>query len=203
MSKACDHWQSAWAKNPDSKSWVQQRPDLSLAMITACQLAPNSAILDMGGGASTLVDFLLADGYCNLTIVDISANALQLAQTRLGPKAKQLNWIADDACQWQPDQKFDLWHDRAVFHFLTDAADRAAYKKRLYDAVPVGGFLVMASFALDGPTVCSGLPVIGYDGDHMAAEIGSGFRLLEAQSDTHITPLAHQQQFQYCRFLRV
>jgi SAM-dependent methyltransferase len=203
MSRREQHWQQSWRSNPSGKSWVQQRPDLSLDLIARCQLDKQAAILDMGGGASTLVDFLLADGYGNITVADISAQALQLAQARLGDKVGRVSWIHADACTWQPPQKYQLWHDRAVFHFLIEPKDRAAYKKRLYAAVPVGGFLVMATFALGGPQKCSGLPIQQYDDASMAAEIGAGFTLLEAQTESHLTPGGASQKFQYCRFQRI
>ncbi|PHR57640.1 MAG: SAM-dependent methyltransferase [Robiginitomaculum sp.] len=171
-------------------------------MIDACGLDKDAAILDMGGGASTLVDHLLAAGHTNLTVADISRNALNLAQSRLGAAADQVKWVQADACQWQPEQTFDLWHDRAVFHFLIEAKDRAAYRQRLADAVPSGGHLVMATFALDGPQKCSGLPIVQYDAAGLAAEIGADFSQTEAASENHLTPGGATQKFQYCRFRR-
>ncbi len=198
-----DHWQKSWGNDPSQKSWVQERPDLSLAMIAECGLNKDAAILDMGGGASTLVDFLLADGLANITVADISETALELAKNRLGERADKVNWIVADACNWQPPHKFDLWHDRAVFHFLTEVKDRTAYKQHLYESVPIGGFLVMATFALDGPTKCSGLPIVQYDAQSLADEIGPGFCLLDDQLEIHITPGGGKQNFQYVRMVRV
>ncbi|MBL4616651.1 MAG: class I SAM-dependent methyltransferase [Robiginitomaculum sp.] len=198
-----DHWQNSWSSDPSQKSWVQERPDLSLKMIAACGLGKDTGVLDMGGGASTLVDFLLDDGLNNITVADISETSLELAQQRLGERAKQVSWIVADACNWQPPQKFDLWHDRAVFHFLTEAADRKAYKQRLYKFIPKGGFLVMATFALNGPKKCSGLPIVQYDAQSLANEIGDGFNLLESQNETHTTPGGTKQNFQYVRMQRV
>jgi SAM-dependent methyltransferase len=198
-----DHWQTSWGSDPSQKSWVQERPDLSLEMIRRCDLPKNAALLDMGGGASTLVDFLLADGFSNITVADISKTALQLAQNRLGKLADKANWVVADACNWQPPHKFDLWHDRAVFHFLTEAADRKAYKQRLYEFVPKGGFLVMATFAIGGPEKCSGLDIVQYDAQSLTNEVGEGFNLLDSQNETHTTPGGAAQNFQYVRMVRV
>lgn len=198
-----EHWQNSWDSNPSQKSWVQERPDLSLELIERCGLGKDAAILDMGGGASTLVDFLLADGFNNITVADISGTSLELAQKRLGEQAKQVSWIVADACNWQPPHKFDLWHDRAVFHFLTEAADRKAYKQRLYEFVPKGGFLIMATFAIGGPEKCSGLPIVQYDAQSLANEIGDGFVFLDSELEIHTTPGGAAQKFQYIRMLRV
>ncbi len=202
MTNRRDHWQSAWGDNPEAKSWVQPRPDLSLSMIAACGLDKGAAILDVGGGASTLVDHLLAIGYTSVSVADISQTALDLAQNRLGVAADQVKWVEADACTWQPKQNFDLWHDRAVFHFLTEAKDRTAYKQKLTTAVPSGGHLVMATFALDGPQKCSGLPIVQYDAAGLAAEIGTDFSLVETANEDHHTPGGALQKFQYCRFER-
>ncbi|MBL4595197.1 MAG: class I SAM-dependent methyltransferase [Robiginitomaculum sp.] len=203
MTSRTDHWQQAWGQNPQSKSWVQTSPALSLAMISACGLAKTAPILDMGGGASLLVDCLLDEGYRNITVADISETALQLAQKRLDKLADQVKWEIADACNWHPTQAYELWHDRAVFHFLTKANDRTAYKQRVYEFVPKGGFLVMACFTPDGPKQCSNLPVVGYDGASLAAEIGTGFALMDEQTELHVTPNGGQQKFQYTRFQRV
>ncbi len=203
MSNTRDHWQNTWAKNPAGKSWIQNRPDVSLAFIEACGLPCDAAVLDMGGGASTLVDYLLAAGYTNITVADLSKHALQLAKLRLQEKADPVRWLEADARIWKPPGAFDVWHDRAVFHFLTEQTDRTQYKIRLYDAVPIGGFLVMATFAPGGPKTCSGLCVQRYDAQAMADEIGAGFVLLDAQKDIHHTPSSTAQEFQYCRFKRV
>ncbi|MCF6292155.1 MAG: class I SAM-dependent methyltransferase [Robiginitomaculum sp.] len=198
-----DHWQQILGSDPSGNSWVQERPGLSLEMIAACGLGKDAGILDMGGGASTLVDFLLADGFSNITVADISETSLELAQKRLGELAKPVQWIVADACNWQPPHKFDLWHDRAVFHFLTEDSDRKAYKQRLYDFVPIGGFLIMATFAIGGPTKCSGLDIVQYDAQSLANEIGVGFVLLDSQLETHTTPGGASQNFQYIRMQRV
>jgi len=203
MTKRSDHWQNSWGSNPAGKSWVQERPDLSLSMIAECELAKNASVLDMGGGASTLVDFLLADGFSNITVADISKTSLELAQQRLGKKAKQVKWVVADACDWQPTQNFGLWHDRAVFHFLTEAKDRDSYKQRLYDFVPKGGFLVMATFAIGGPKKCSGLPIVQYDAQSLTNEVGAGFNLLDSQLEIHTTPGGAAQNFQYVRMQRI
>ena len=155
----------------------------------------------MGGGASTLVDDLAAEGYTDLTVLDLSSAALAVAKQRLGKYADAVHWMEGDITSVElPAQRFDIWHDRAVFHFLTDPADRRAYVERLMHAVRPGGHVIIATFAEDGPEKCSGLPVMRYQPETLRAELGDAFLLVEHEKAAHHTPLGAVQQFVYCRY---
>ena len=195
------HWEQVYRqKSDETLSWFQPRPEISLDLIHAVGLRKTEALIDVGGGASRLVDQLLAEGYTDLTVLDIAQQALITARTRLGNSASQVHWIAADLTAWQPGRSYRLWHDRAVFHFLTDPVERAAYRKNLEAALAPGGTAIIASFALEGPERCSGLPVQRYSPQTLAAELGSGFRLLQHRHDAHHTPADRIQQFQYSVF---
>ena len=195
------HWEQVYRqKSDETLSWFQPRPEISLDLIHAAGLRKTEALIDVGGGASRLVDQLLAEGYTDLTVLDIAQQALITARTRLGNSASQVHWIAADLTAWQPGRSYRLWHDRAVFHFLTDPVERAAYRKNLEAALAPGGTAIIASFALEGPERCSGLPVQRYSPQTLAAELGSGFRLLQHRHDAHHTPADRIQQFQYSVF---
>jgi SAM-dependent methyltransferase len=171
----------------------------SLRLIT--ELAPNkgAAIIDIGGGESTLVDDLLDRGYHDLSVLDISATAIDFTKKRLGQRADAVRWYVSDITHVDfGSQKFDLWHDRAVFHFLTDAASRAAYVARVRTSMKRGGFVVMATFGPEGPLKCSGLDVVRYDAAALHAEFGGGFRLMGSETALHATPFGTHQQFLYC-----
>ncbi len=156
-------------------------------------------IVDIGAGAATLVDGLLKSGYRNLTVLDLSASALALAQQRLGSASAAVTWQADDVLTAAfPQSSFDLWHDRAVFHFLTNPADRARYVAQAHHAVRRGGLVLVATFAADGPTRCSGLDVVRYSPEALHAEFGTRFELLESHREVHTTPSGSQQAFTYC-----
>jgi SAM-dependent methyltransferase len=157
-------------------------------------------IIDVGGGASRLVDSLLADGFSDLTVLDVSATALQRARDRLQSAANRVTWIEADITTWVPPRRFRIWHDRAVFHFLTDAPDRRRYVAVLRAALAEGGDVVIATFGIDGPERCSGLPVRRYDGAALAGELGAGFALLCAEQERHVTPSGTVQPFLYCWF---
>jgi len=191
------HWQNVYlSKGEQEVSWTQPDPQPSLGLITT--YAPSKAsIVDIGGGASRLVDALAGRGYGYLTVLDLSEAALQAAQQRLGARAAQVQWIVADATKWQPPQPFDLWHDRAAFHFLVDASDREAYLDRLKRGVKVGGHAIIATFALDGPEKCSGLPVQRYDAAGLSQTIGESFELIAAQPHRHVTPWGAMQSFQF------
>ncbi len=202
--KTREHWQKAWnGADVRAKSWHQDEPSQSLDYVEACAISRHEAIIDIGGGASTLVDALLARGFENLTVLDIAPAALQAAQARLGEAAARVKWLCEDATTWQPPHPYRLWHDRAVFHFLTEAADRARYRAIAEAAIVPGGHLVIATFAQDGPQQCSGLPVRRYSAKALAQELGPAFVLEEHCRQNHITPSGAEQRFQYCRFLRV
>lgn len=195
-----NHWEDVYARRtPDSVSWFQPHAEHSLDLIARTGLTHDAAIIDVGGGASTLVDDLLARGYHDLTVLDLSAAALDAAQARLGDDARRVRWFEADITEVAlPAQRYDLWHDRAVFHFLTDAAQRQAYVERVLRAVKPGGHVIVATFAEDGPDRCSGLPVMRYGADTLHAEFGVPFELLEHSRETHHTPGGAVQQFVYC-----
>ena len=195
------HWDEVYAeKAEDTVSWFQVHLDLSLELIRAAGTAPADPVIDVGGGASRLVDHLLHAGYRDLTVLDIAAAALERAGTRLGPAALKVQWLVADVTRWQPARLYRLWHDRAVFHFLIEAAERAAYLANLRRALAPGGHAIIASFALDGPERCSGLPVQRYSPESLAAELGPAFRLTGRRAESHLTPAGRVQQFQYSVF---
>ncbi|WP_346656760.1 class I SAM-dependent methyltransferase [Bradyrhizobium sp. NBAIM14] len=171
-------------------------------MIRAAGSDRDTTIIDVGGGASRLVDALLQDGYRDIAVLDLSANALAAAKKRIGPAASTVDWIVADATTWRPTRTYDVWHDRAAFHFLTDPRDRVAYVERLRSAVRPGGHVIIGTFAPDGPEKCSGLPVQRHDSASLAAELGPEFKLVETRSETHHTPRHSTQAFQFSRFRR-
>ncbi len=198
-----EHWQSVYqTRATDAVSWYQPRPDRSLAMIAATGVAKDAAIADIGGGASTLADHLLADGFTDLTVLDVSAAALDAAKARLGEKAGQVTWITGDIQTWRPERQFAVWHDRAVFHFLTAQADREAYVTTLTHALAPDGHVVMATFSPQGPEKCSGLPVMRHDASSLASALGGEFLLIEHHHEDHATPGGAKQNFIWCRFRR-
>ena len=198
------HWQQVYTtKAADTVSWYQPQASESLQRIQQAQVDVSARIIDVGGGASTLVDGLLAAGFTRLTVLDISAAALAVARQRLGPAGEQINWLAGDVTTVAlPEAGFDVWHDRAVFHFLTEAADRAAYVRQLNHALAPGGLVIIATFAEDGPEKCSGLPVVRYTPAALSAALGDGFVLTDSQKVAHHTPFDTVQQFVYCSFRR-
>jgi len=195
-----DHWNQVYrTKRTDDVSWFRPHLDTSLALIKGTGADPGAPILDVGGGASTLVDDLAAAGYSNVTVLDVSEAALQAARHRLGARAHAVAWIAADATRAVlPRAHFQIWHDRAVFHFLTDAEDRRRYVQQVRHAVAPGGHVIVATFGPDGPQRCSGLPTNRYDAGALHAEFGAGFELLEHREEQHRTPVGADQQFVYC-----
>lgn len=203
MNDRTAHWENVYAtRNTHEVSWYQIRPDTSLRLIEKLGIGPDDAVIDIGGGASNLVDNLLAQGYRDLTVLDISAAALAAVQARLGAETAKVKWLAGDITRLAPGGPLRLWHDRAVFHFLTEAAERAAYRATLAAALPTGSYAIIATFAEDGPERCSNLPVCRYSPERLAAELGFGFTLVEALRETHVTPAQGQQKFIYCVFRR-
>jgi len=198
------HWQNVY-KQKDAKevSWFQEKPAISLELIANCRIAPSDPIIDVGGGASLLVDHLIEQGYTNLAVLDISGAALAKTAQRLGENAGAISWIESDVTAFSPEAQVALWHDRAVFHFLTDAADRQNYVRALKKALRLGGHLIIASFAIGGPEKCSGLPIIQYDAFKLKTELGGGFKLLEERTEEHITPANRVQKFAYFHFERI
>jgi SAM-dependent methyltransferase len=197
------HWENVYATKPENEvSWFEESPGLSLELIGLATPSPQSAIIDIGGGASRFADHLVARGFLRVSVLDISVAALEVARARLGACADQVQWIVADVTQWIPTQTFDIWHDRAAFHFLIDPLDRAAYVACMRKAVPPGGHVVIGTFAADGPEKCSGLPVSRYDAAGLADQLGQGFELIAARLHHHITPWHSEQRFQSCVFRR-
>jgi ubiquinone/menaquinone biosynthesis C-methylase UbiE len=194
------HWEHIYeTKNSAQVSWYKPHLDLSFQMIEGTGMDKSARIIEVGGGASTLVDDLLANGYQNLTVLDISAASMQVAQKRLGEQANRVTWLEADITQiGLPENNYDIWHDRAVFHFLTNAQDRQQYINTVRRSLKAGGHLIMATFAPDGPTQCSGLDVVRYSPDSLHDEFGSDFELVESLQETHPTPFGTEQKFIYC-----
>lgn len=195
------HWEDVYSKKqPSEVSWHQARPDFSLRLMAAAKLDKAAPIIDVGGGASTLVDCLLDDGYQNLSVLDISKQALLHAKSRLGSRAKEIKWLESDVTQFQPTQTYQFWHDRAVFHFLTDAEDRKKYLQVLAASLDSKAYVMLATFALDGHEKCSGLPVQRYSVDSLQQTLGSDYELVQTDQETHLTPGGNPQRFVYCLF---
>jgi len=201
---AKDHWEHIYAsKSAQAVSWFQPHAARSLELIKRTGASTSASIIDVGGGASILVDELMDCGYGDLTVLDLSHEALDLARQRLGAAARRVRWIEGDITTVAlPEQAFDIWHDRAVFHFLTDEADRRAYVSQVMRAVRPGGHVIVATFAADGPTQCSGLPVVRYAPEALHAEFGSAFQLIEHSEEAHVTPAGRVQHFVYCHCLK-
>jgi len=199
------HWETVYSsKSTEAVSWFQPHADLSLNLIKATGVGRGAAIIDVGGGASTLVDDLVAEGYADLTVLDLSAAALKAARKRLGAEADRVCWLEADITKAAlPASRYDIWHDRAVFHFLTAPADRAAYVRTVLRAVKPGGHVIVATFAEDGPLQCSGLPVMRYRADELHDQFGAAFTLLQHQKEEHHTPFGTVQQFVYCYCRRI
>ena len=195
------HWENVYrSKAERDVSWFEARPEISLALIAATGVGPNDPVIDVGGGASHLVDALLDAGFANLTVLDLSESALAAAKARLGARSAKVTWIAADVTAWDGPQTCELWHDRAAFHFLTEAKDRAAYATRVARAVRPGGHVIVGTFALDGPERCSGLPVVRHDAGSVGAALGPSFKLVESRNHAHRTPTGTIQRFQFSRF---
>ncbi|MCU1748030.1 class I SAM-dependent methyltransferase [Pseudomonas sp. 6D_7.1_Bac1] len=195
-----DHWENVYTtKTADEVSWFQEHAALSLKLIREAGVPLTASIIDVGGGASTLVDDLLANGYENVTVLDLSGAALATAKTRLGVQASSVQWQEANILETKLDSNaYDVWHDRAVFHFLTTAEERHAYVQAVLRAVKPGGLVIVATFAEDGPSKCSGLPVMRYDADELHAEFGEPFVLLGHEKESHHTPGGNEQKFVYC-----
>lgn len=195
-----NHWETIYQTNAvDEVSWYQREATLSLQLIREIAPNPGASILDVGGGASTLVDSLVSVGYDHVTVVDLAANALANARTRLGVKGDHVRWIAGDVLALDlPDHSVDVWHDRAVFHFLITPQDRRRYVEQVRRVVRPHGHVIIATFAEDGPTKCSGLPVARYDAQQLHGEFGDDFQLLTTLREEHATPAGDRQMFRYC-----
>lgn len=196
------HWDNVYStRGTEAVSWYKSHLDLSLALLDELGISLDARVLDVGGGASTLVDDLVARGYCHITVLDIAPSALAAAQARLGEAADDVTWLAADATavDLRP-ASVDVWHDRAVFHFLIDPPDRGRYIAQMRQALRPHGVVIIATFAPDGPRMCSGLPVVRYAPKELADVLGDGFRLIDQRRETHITPNGGEQRFQYSVF---
>lgn len=197
------HWENVYSnRSPVEVSWYQEQPTLSMQLILNTGIAHDAPIIDVGGGASRLVDSLCEHGYTNISVLDISAQALAHARLRLAGKANDVHWHEADVTDFVPPQRFSLWHDRAVFHFLTAKADRRSYVEVLQRALEPGGHLIIMAFAIDGPKKCSGLDIVQYDADKLKTELGESFELIENGYEAHITPAAKEQKFAYFHFIK-
>jgi SAM-dependent methyltransferase len=197
------HWEHVYeTRAADAVSWYQFEPELSLAMIARSGVPLDAPLIDVGGGASVLVDALLDAGHSDLTVLDIAAGALERSRARLGAAAAEVAWIVGDLLQFAPPKRYALWHDRAVFHFLVDADDRARYMETLRRSLRPGGQLIVATFAEDGPERCSGLPVARYSADELHAAFGAEYALLESFKEVHRTPSDAEQRFTWVRLRR-
>lgn len=194
------HWETVYERTPaDAVSWFQPSAERSRALIQRVAPDRDAPIIDVGGGASVLVDELLRLGYRNLTVLDLAGSALDIARARLGTAASSVNWVEGDVRTVRlPESEYAVWHDRAVFHFLTAAADREKYVAQVRHSVRPGGFVIVATFAEDGPAKCSGLPVARYSAESLHHEFGGSFDLVAAEEERHQTPTGTQQSFIYC-----
>lgn len=195
------HWEQVYTTKGDKDvSWFQESAEPSMSLLRAAGLRAGDRVIDIGGGASRLVDTLVGEGFPHVTVLDLSEAALSTARSRMGTNADTIQWIVADVTQWEPSQTFDIWHDRAAFHFLTAEADRAAYVERMRRAVKPGGHAILGTFALDGPERCSGLPIVRYSGETLAATLGEAFLLLDTRLHLHKTPWDSEQSFQFSTF---
>ena len=194
------HWENVYrTKRADEVSWFQKQPTLSLGFIRRLVVDKATPIVDIGGGASSLVDNLVADSYSDITVLDLSGTALVEAQQRLGERAGQVQWLEADVLRTTlPERRFGFWHDRAVFHFLTDPSDRAAYVAQVRRALKPRGYVLIATFAEDGPSSCSGLPVARYSVESLHQEFDGDFRIVDSAREQHVTPHGTTQSFTYC-----
>ena len=193
------HWNKVYkTKEPNQVSWTQEIPKTSLEFIHSFGLTKTAKIIDIGGGDSKLVDYLLDEGFENITVLDISAKALNKAKKRLGNKAKKINWIVSDIIDFEPETTFDIWHDRATFHFLTTNEQVAKYMYTARKAV--SGFLTIGTFSDSGPEKCSGLQIKQYSEEKLSAELQNGFQKIKCITEDHITPFDTTQNFLFCSF---
>ncbi len=198
------HWEDVYTtKDEKAVSWFQETPDISVDLIRATGVDANASIIDIGGGASRLVDVLIGEGFKAVTVLDLSEKALATSKAKLGARVAQVQWVVADVTTWEPSQTFDVWHDRAALHFLTDPKDRATYVERAIRAVRPGGHVIIGTFAPDGPERCSGLPVIRHDARKLGELLGTSFELVESKRHEHITPGGAIQRFQFSRFQRI
>lgn len=194
-----NHWENVYeTKNPDQVSWTQTKPQTSLDFIASLGLGKEAKIIDIGGGDSNLVDFLLQEGYENITVLDISAKALEKAKERLGEAASKVQWIATDITEFEPTETYDIWHDRAAFHFLTTPEQVSKYIDITEKSIT--GFMILGTFSKNGPTKCSGLDIQQYDDESLSEKFESGFERIKCITEDHTTPFGTTQNFVFCSF---
>lgn len=197
------HWETVYqTKDTKTVSWYQPTPETSLSLIEPLGMAPDAALIDVGGGDSRLVDQLLARGFRDLTVLDVSQTALSKAASRLGEAASEVDWICADAAHWQPVRMYDLWHDRAAFHFLTDLQEARSYVAIAAAHIRPGGYLVLGTFSHEGPQKCSGLPVQRYSAETLQEIWADAFETVRCLYPEHLTPSGTVQEFLFCTFRR-
>ncbi len=195
------HWETVYeTKNPDEVSWTQETPKTSLEFIHSFGLKKTARIIDIGGGDSKLVDYLLNEGFENITVLDISAKSLEKAKKRLGKRANKVNWIISDVLEFEPNMTFDIWHDRAAFHFLTTSEQIKKYMKTARKSV--SGYLIIGTFSQNGPKKCSGLEIKQYNEEELTSEFENGFDKIRCLTEDHLTPFDTKQNFLFCSFKR-
>ncbi|MBF0397351.1 MAG: class I SAM-dependent methyltransferase [Desulfobacterales bacterium] len=198
------HWEDIYAtKKSDEMSWTQEKPETSLNFFYSLNLPKNSSIIDIGGGDSKLVDYLINDKYQDITVLDISEHALKRTKERLGKKAEKIKWIVSDITQFNPDRHYDLWHDRATFHFLTTREQINKYLFVAQNAIKEKGFLILGTFSIHGPQKCSGLEIKQYSEELLQKELKKGFEKIRCITENHITPFNTIQNFLFCSFKRL
>ncbi len=197
-----DHWENVYeTKSPDQVSWTQKKPQTSLDIINSFGMKKNASIIDVGGGDSNLVDYLLEEGYENITVLDISEKALERAKQRLGAKAGKVKWIVTDVTAFEPPESYDIWHDRAAFHFLT-SSDQVSNYLRITGKY-VNNFMVLGTFSTNGPLKCSGLEIQQYDENSLAEKFKTSFEKIKCITEDHITPFNTTQNFIFCSFRKL
>lgn len=199
------HWENVYrTKNADQVSWFKLHLSKSLEIVLGTKIDKHDPIIDVGGGASTLVDDLLNEGFTNVIVLDVSSESLEVSKKRLGKEALKIHWTTGDITAVNlPKSYYSLWHDRAVFHFLTNPEDRQNYKRILDQSLKPKAFAIIATFSLGGPTKCSGLDVVRYSPETLSKELGPGFQLLHSENETHKTPFDTTQEFVYCLFQKI
>jgi cyclopropane fatty-acyl-phospholipid synthase-like methyltransferase len=201
MKNSKAHWENIYQTKKFSEvSWYQEIPETSLKIIRSFNLPKSAKIIDVGGGDSYLVDFLLEEGYENISVLDISAKALQKAKKRLGVKGKNINWIVADITEFEPQVHYDLWHDRAAFHFLTEAANIEKYKEDLKISLNKEAYMILATFSENGPTKCSGQTIKQYSKEDLSSLFSEGFNKITCENLNHTTPSGNVQNFSFCSF---
>ena len=199
-----DHWERVYQKqSPTEVGWYQAYPERSLQLINNSCMGTSYRIIDIGGGTSKLSEHLLDQGYTKLTVLDISGNSIEKAISHLGEKSSGINWIEADVTKYSFNEQYDVWHDRAVFHFLTEAEERKGYLHSLNQALTLNGHLIIATFSLDAPLKCSGLSVARYSPETLHNELGDNFNLVEYFLQDHVTPSGVSQNFIFCRFIKL